>query len=1042
MALIILLFTVISNAETWKELLDRADSLYKAANYDSSIVLGELALEKATVRFGEIDTTTATVMHHLAIYNELVADYSESERLFKKALSIRKLKLGQNHPDVIKSTNGLAVVYHRQGRYSIAESLYVYALDVIEDSIGIQHPYGRAIMSNLATVYRDLDRYVEAESLLMRVVKIEEELVGHEHINVSYALNNLGNVLKDEGKYSDAEEAYLRVLAIREKYPDKDRAALANILNNLALLYNIRGRYVLAESLNVRALYLRKELHEEIHPDIALSQNNLALVYRNLGQSEMAETFLKQALRIYEQSVGVDHPDYLRCLSNIALVYWDQEKYSESEEMYRKVLSGYDMTVGSGHSKYALTLNNIGILYQVQRKFPEAELALQEAISIYENTVGSNHPDYARSLNNLASIYVNQENVLAAESLFNRALTIRENVLGANHPLVAEGIEEFSRSIRDNSGTESYIRLSERAFRIRMGNYQKNVNILSDADALRYSRLFRNSAHICLTHCWRKGFKDSLSKKLATDVILSSKGCVWDNLYRRSLVPENERDSSTYELEELYRLARFQISKLLYQVPDEEAIDTYRHELDSLNALANELEIELTRKSASFRKRQYHAEVNSVRIQTLLTGNSVLVEFLKYSFYQIIPDSIIPRYLVLVLDNTGTPFITDIGESSEIDSLIEKYRKHIAGMSTSGHQPLATDKSVYEVIAGALYNAVIKPVETHLEGKDLVFIAPDGGLNLISFAGLVDASGNYLIEKYPIHYLSAGRDLIRLKDKDKSGSGLFALGDPDYNMSIAIEIPKIPSEDIAADATFYTYRNVRSGSKDLSELVVSPLPGSRREVEGIARLWEAENSEPFLVYFGSEATEDNFKSQSPGKKAIHLATHGYYLQGWDISNKEKSGMTIDQMIVGENPLLLSGLLFAGANDHGKRADSLGIDDGILTAYEVSAMDLTGVDLVVLSACETGLGKVEQGEGVNGLRRAFQMAGARTVVSALWPVPDKPTSEMMAGLYSHSNKPLPERIRNMQLAQIKKLRAEGFSDHPYTWAGFIALGDWR
>ena len=145
---------------------------------------------------------------------------------------------------------------------------------------------------------------------------------------------------------------------------------------------------------------------------------------------------------------------------------------------------------------------------------------------------------------------------------------------------------------------------------------------------------------------------------------------------------------------------------------------------------------------------------------------------------------------------------------------------------------------------------------------------------------------------------------------------------------------------------------------------------------------------------------------------------------------------------GENPLLLSGLFFAGANLHGDRADSLGAEDGILTAYEVSAMDLAGTELVVLSACETGVGEVAAGEGVYGLRRAFQMAGARTVVSALWPVSDQATAEMMGGLYERQDEALPDAMRRIQLEKLDRLRNRGKIDHPFTWGGFIALGDWR
>jgi CHAT domain-containing protein len=213
-------------------------------------------------------------------------------------------------------------------------------------------------------------------------------------------------------------------------------------------------------------------------------------------------------------------------------------------------------------------------------------------------------------------------------------------------------------------------------------------------------------------------------------------------------------------------------------------------------------------------------------------------------------------------------------------------------------------------------------------------------------------------------------------------------------------------------------------------------------VESVASLWEESSDEPVSVYFGADATEDRFKGEAHGSRVIHLATHGYYIENVCGSERKHAIFGANLGWVGENPLLHSGLFLAGANLHGEGADSADVEDGILTAYEVSAMNLKGTRLVVLSACETALGAIETGEGVYGLRRAFQMAGARTVVSALWPVSDEVTSEMLSGLYERNGENLPMLIREMELARIRKLRAEGRSDHPASWAAFIALGDWR
>jgi CHAT domain-containing protein len=271
------------------------------------------------------------------------------------------------------------------------------------------------------------------------------------------------------------------------------------------------------------------------------------------------------------------------------------------------------------------------------------------------------------------------------------------------------------------------------------------------------------------------------------------------------------------------------------------------------------------------------------------------------------------------------------------------------------------------------------------------------------------------------------------------------MGDPDFNASFTSRQPETATADYASVGSgYYALRNVRTGCGDLKEILLRPLPATRSEVEKIAAKWKESNREDIAVYFGSDATEDRFKAEAQGKRVIHLATHGYFLEGTCQPNVEIRGRRFSQgrSFIGENPLLLSGLFFAGANRHGEGADSAGTEDGILTAYEVSGMDLEGTDLVVLSACETSLGEVKEGEGIYGLRRAFQMAGARTVISALWPVSDKAMAEIMSRLYDSEGESLPRIMRRIQLARLRELRAANEVDHPYSWGAIMALGDWR
>jgi CHAT domain-containing protein len=494
------------------------------------------------------------------------------------------------------------------------------------------------------------------------------------------------------------------------------------------------------------------------------------------------------------------------------------------------------------------------------------------------------------------------------------------------------------------------------------------------------------------------------------------------------------------------RYARTLLSKLYVEGAAEEDPASYREDLDGASLEKERLEAELARNSEDFRNLQDALDISTekiVDILSMLPITSILIEYMKYDYLPLDPDGSVPHYLAVTLDGSGAISLQDLGEASGIDSLIDEYRSHLLTVSSTGLLPTIVERTDYERVGRALYDRVWKPIEEQISGEDLVFIAPDGGLNMISFAGLIDDEGEFLVERQPVHYLSSGRDLMRLKDDARSGTGLFALGDPDFDAApeVRLSLPEGARAEQPSEPVFSAVRNVRTACAELRGITLNRLPGTKTEVEQIAENWGTATG-PTTVCFGTIASEEKFKQEAPGKRVIHLATHGYFLEGKCQPVTTQRGFDSEVGYVGENPLLLSGLFLAGANLHGEGADDFGAEDGILTAEEVTAMNLSGADLVVLSACETGLGEVKEGEGVYGLRRAFQMAGARTVISALWSVSDKETAEIMAQLYGAGRKSLPELMREIQLTKIKTLRENKQADHPFSWGAFIALGDWR
>lgn len=989
--------------ESWRELLDQADSLSSAANYDSAIVLGNMALERAEAELGKSDTSVASVLDEMGAYHYFKADYDQAESLWKRALAIKEQAFGPEHAEVAKSVHNLATLYDDQGRYSESEPLHQRALSIREKVLGAHHPDVAVSLINIGNLYYDKGKYRQAIRLHKRALAIFEKALGPDHPNVASSVHNLADLYFEQGKYSEAEPLYQRAMAISEKKFGPD------------------------------------------HPYVGISLNNLANLYYEQGKYAQAETRCKRALAIFEGALGSDHPYVGYCLNGLGDLCHRQERYAEAETLFKQALAVSERTLGSDHPETAYSLNKLADVYRDQGRYTEAEPLLKGSLEIFEKAVGPDHPDVATAVNNLANLYRDQGKYPKAGPLYTQALETLEKSLGPEHPKVALCLESFSYYYRLIGDLEKSLKTGKRAFEIRKKNFQLGSAVMSERDALTYSQFMRKSANNLLSAYFDLGADDEELDYTAADVMFSTKGQASEAIFVRAR--EMIMLDRLGALADSLRYARTLVSKLYVEGTTEEDPVIYRERLDKASHDKERLESTLARSSTGFRNLQDALDIDAEKVAeilSLLPMNAVLVEYMKYEYLSLEPQKNVPHYLAMTLNGFGEILVKDLGEASGTDSLIDEYRTHVLTVSTAAGLPTIVDRVDYQRISQALYDKIWRPVESRTSGEDLVLIAPDGGLNIMSFAGLMNEDGEYLIEKFPIHYLSSGRDLLRLKDEAKLAAGLFAVGDPDYD---AVPLARLSESEAAtpeslSELTYPTTRNVRTACEELRGITLSQLPGTKAEVEKIVESWSSAGEEATTICFGKTASEERFKRDAPGNRVIHLATHGYYLEGRCRPSETQRGFDSEVGYIGENPLLLSGLFFAGANLQGEGADELGAEDGILTAEEVTAMNLDGTELAVLSACETGLGEVRDGEGVYGLRRAFQMAGARTVISALWPVSDKATAEMMSQLYSSERSSLPETLREIQLASLNELREDKQSDHPFSWGAFIALGDWR
>jgi CHAT domain-containing protein len=469
----------------------------------------------------------------------------------------------------------------------------------------------------------------------------------------------------------------------------------------------------------------------------------------------------------------------------------------------------------------------------------------------------------------------------------------------------------------------------------------------------------------------------------------------------------------------------------------------------------------LAEKSASYRAERTRNQLGLDDVRRALEGASALVSFVQYDRISVGPtrrpaaasgartsSRAEPSYLAFVLRQARSPVAIPLGSVGAIDRLVSRWRADIAGEGGTKSALLngAGTRSA-RTSGAALRRAVWDPLLRHLAQPDRVFIVPDGALSLVPFAALPVGPDAFVLETAPpIHYLSAERDIVSMT-RGGTSSGILALGGPTFGDAPVSPGPSTTSVTATETATeAAALGNGRTACASLQSLQFHPLEGTLREVQEVSRLWPAPLGAARALV-GRDASEHAFKQDAQKYRVLHLATHGFFLDGSCLPESASAntrgvgGLSGTKPV--ENPLRLSGLALAGANRRALAGPDE--DDGILTAEEVASLDLQGVEWAVLSACDTGVGEIKAGEGVFGLRRAFQVAGARTVVMSLWSVDDQATRAWMRALYEgRFQKKLStvDAVHQASLGVLRDRRARGQSTHPFYWAAFVAAGDWR
>lgn len=872
---------------------------------------------------------------------------------------------------------------------------------------------------NEATSLYSKAKVAEAVLPAERALAIREKVLGANHRDVAIVLNSLGAFHTYLGDQVKAVEFYQRAVGILEKTQGPDNLGFAMALHNLAGSYRERGDYVQAERAYQRALTIMEKILEPGHPMLGTTRMDFARVYRSKGDYERAEPLLKQALAILEKNHGLNYPDVVLAVLNLAAMYCDKGDFVQAEPLLRRILAMAGKTLRENHHYVSNALSLLARIYYEKGDYIQAEPLFARALALYEKELGPDHLDVGEALQELARVHLIKGEYAEAATLLERALKIKENALGPQYPSIAYLLVDIATLYWATERIPQAIDFQRRATDIIESNLAHNLSSGSEREKLIHLSQFTQETNRAITLHLQSAPNNSQARQLAVISLFNHKGRGLDAMVDGIARLRSHATPQDQSLFDQLTTIRSRISTLTFKGPTTPSLDLHQSKLKLLEGEREKLEAEISRRSAEFRSQ--FQPVTIAAIQSAVPTDAVLIEIASYQPFNTRftnPKEAFgpPRYAAYLIRNQGEIQWADLGEAGPINQTINNWRNAL--------RDPRKEKEV-NVLARVVDEKVMHRLRGLLGDTRRLLISPDGDLNLIPFAALIDENNHYLIENYSISYLTSGRDLLRLQVARASKSNALVMADPAYGDAPAAVAATVHTEEAGDPLATLYFNPLLTGAE--ADALKSVMPDS-------------------LVLKRKDATETALK-RVHAPRILHIATHGFFLQTGDSSAESsrsysllalpatRSGKSTDALIRKiENPLLRSGLALAGANRR-----SSGEDDGILTALEVAGLDLWGTKLVVLSACDTGIGEVKNGEGVYGLRRALVLAGAESQAVSLWKVNDAATKDLMVAYYKElmTGKGRAEALRKVQLIMLRDPKRR----HPYYWASFIHSGEW-
>ena len=858
-------------------------------------------------------------------------------------------------------------------------------------NFGESHPRVPLTYNNIALAYRNNNNHLKASKFF----KIAQDKFKEKNLSYAQTINDLGRSLLELEQFDEAEKWLLEDLELRKKLFGDQHESTSFSLNNLGDLYWRKGEYLAADDYFQRAFKILKDIKGEKNQETinVMEMSGTSKIF--LGQYEEALQLINQAYELRKKINGEEHPATMNVLNNLVVVYRFMGEFEKAEAFQKIVLDNTLKNDGEISSKFAAFSDTMGLIYLMWNKTEPAKHYLQKSLSIWEKVQGINHQEYAQTLNNLARLYQKMEKYDSVNIISRQVRDIASKLVGDDYRLMLRFHNPLSYALHSLGEFDEAAEVFKEDNAYYLNFIDRYFQNLSEQQRNKFYKTFKNYLASFRSFSIENSVQDPTILNELFNMQLQTKSILLNTTLgiKRSIISNKDENAITLfnQVTDLkQKLGRY------LQLSFEE-LSTRGINIDSLRKLLDSQERELSALSITYAKRS--GKYTWQDIQMKLKKNEAAIEMIRMAVYdfnnQEESDSIIYVALILTSKTKISPQLLVFPNGNEMEKLNVTFYRNTIKFKIQDHQS---------------YNAFWKPFQPILKGINKVYLSSDGIYHQINLATLLNPQKDkYLIDEIHIQQVTNLKEIIDTKERVIYENSAVIIGNPDFSLN---------SEKINTSEKMGSNQN----------RVVNQLPGTETEAIMINDILKA-NDWNIKLWIGKDAKEESVKNlESP--RILHIATHGFFDASSRIIN------------YGDNPLFKSGLLLAGANitlsdqqNAGFNALS-GKEDGILTAYEAQFLNFDDTELVVLSACETGLGDIQNGEGVYGLQRALKVAGAKAILMSLWKVDDEVTQRLMTSFYEEwiSGKSK----RNAFIKAQNKIRKE--YEHPYYWGAFILIGE--